>query len=50
MTAAFTHHALRGTHRTFTSLIADLDAGSPAIAVGPPCEHEYVTYSVGDRP
>ncbi len=35
---------------TFASLIADLDAGSLTIAVGPPCEHEYATYSLGDRP
>ena len=50
MTAAFAHHVLRGTHRAFASLIADLDAGSLTIAVGPPCEHEYATYSLGDRP
>jgi predicted choloylglycine hydrolase len=35
---------------TFASLIADLDAGSLTIAVGAPCEHEYATYSLGDRP
>jgi|RhisoiCoNPM_1038542.scaffolds.fasta_scaffold02525_2 hypothetical protein len=50
MTAALAHHVLRGTHRTFAPLIADLDPGSPTIAVGPPCQHEYATYSLGDRP
>jgi hypothetical protein len=49
MTEAFADHVLRGTHRTFASLIADLDAGSLTIAVGPPCQHEYATNSLGDR-
>ncbi|HKA61019.1 MAG TPA: C45 family peptidase [Methylomirabilota bacterium] len=35
---------------SFASLISDLDAGSMAIAVGPPCQHEYATYSLEDRP
>ena len=30
---------------SFASLSADLDAGRE-IAVGPPCEHEYATYSL----
>jgi predicted choloylglycine hydrolase len=32
---------------SFASLIADLDAGVLEIAVGPPCQHEYVTYKLG---
>lgn len=35
---------------SFASLISDLDTGSMTIAVGPPCEHEYATYSLEDRP
>jgi predicted choloylglycine hydrolase len=35
---------------SFASLIADLDAGSMEIAVGPPCEHEYATCSLEARP
>jgi len=33
---------------SFASLIADLDGGALEIAVGPPCEHEYVTYKMGE--
>ncbi|HEY7039308.1 MAG TPA: C45 family peptidase [Methylomirabilota bacterium] len=35
---------------SFASLIADLDASALTIAVGPPCEHEYTTYRLEDRP
>jgi isopenicillin-N N-acyltransferase-like protein len=35
---------------SFASLISDLDAGSMAIAVSPPCQHEYATYSLEGRP
>jgi len=31
---------------SFASLISDLDAGRMQIAVGPPCEHEYATYTL----
>ena len=31
---------------TFASIISDLDAGQMEVAVGPPCQHEYVTYRV----
>jgi isopenicillin-N N-acyltransferase-like protein len=31
---------------SFASLISDLDAGRMEIAVGPPCEHEYATYTL----
>ena len=33
---------------SFASLISDLDAGRMEIAVGPPCEHDYVTYSLAE--
>jgi hypothetical protein len=32
---------------SFASIISDLDAGQMEIAVGPPCEHDYVRYEVG---
>ena len=32
---------------SFASIISDLDAGRMEIAVGPPCEHDYVRYEVG---
>ena len=32
---------------SFASIISDLDAGHMEIAVGPPCEHDYVRYEVG---
>jgi hypothetical protein len=28
------------------SIISNLDAGRMEVAVGPPCEHEYVTYRI----
>jgi isopenicillin-N N-acyltransferase-like protein len=31
---------------SFASIISDLDAGQMEIAVGPPCEHDYVRYEV----
>ena len=31
---------------SFASIISDLDAGRLEIAVGPPCEHDYVRYEV----
>ncbi len=31
---------------SFASIIADLDAGRMEVAVGPPREHEYLTYQV----
>ena len=39
------HPGARATY-SFASLIADLDAGRMEIAVGPPCEHEYATYTL----
>jgi len=46
--ARFPHHRRRGGHRDvgFASIISDLDAGHLQIAVGPPCEHDYVRYEV----
>jgi isopenicillin-N N-acyltransferase-like protein len=35
---------------SFASLISDLDAGRMEIAVGPPCEHEYATYTLETGP
>jgi len=35
---------------SFASLIFDLDAARMEIAVGPPCEHEYATYTLETGP
>ena len=32
---------------SFASIISDLEAGHMEVAVGPPCEHDYVRYEVG---
>ena len=31
---------------SFASIISDLEAGHMEVAVGPPCEHDYVRYEV----
>ena len=42
----FPHFVLRGGHREVGRQHRDLDAGQMDVAVGPPCQHEYVTYRV----
>ena len=31
---------------SFASIVSDLEAGAMEVAVGPPCEHDYVRYEV----